>query len=358
MMNTSQKLIAMLSGAALLSVSSLAAQTATTAPVGYVTVTVNGSPDGSAIAYTPLSLSLENAILTAGALSETPSSAVVTNSNASYTPSAFAGTDASGNATHYLQFTTSGLIADIIANDATTITTAADLTGLATSGDGYVVKKHSTLADIFGAANEAGLEGGGDFTASDQVFIMSSDGAGSFATYYYQVDPTAPGNFLGGSGWRTVGNTSTDQSNVVVGPDDGILVARATSGDVEIVVSGSVNAVDHQRGLPAGFSLVAYPYPVDVTLDDSNIYTVSNGYVSGGDFSSSDTIFVLGSNGIYTTYYRQTDPTAPGNFLGGSGWRTVGNTSTDQGAVVIPAGSSIIIQHKGSGLAWADVKPY
>ena len=41
MMNTSQKLIALLSGAALLSVSSLAAQTATTAPVGYVTTTIS-----------------------------------------------------------------------------------------------------------------------------------------------------------------------------------------------------------------------------------------------------------------------------------------------------------------------------
>jgi hypothetical protein len=357
MMKTSKKFIALLSVAALLT-SSAFAQTVATDPVGYVTIIVNGSPDGTATAYTPLSLSLENVVLASGALSEAPTSAVLTNSSASYIPSAFAGTDASGNATHYLQFTTGGLIADIIANDATTITTGGDLTGLASSGDGYAVKKHSTLADIFGVANEAGLEGGGDFTASDQVFIMSSDGAGSFATYYYQIDPTAPSNFLGGSGWRTVGNTSTDQSNVVVGPDDGILIARATPGDVEFVVTGSVNAVDHKRDLPAGFSLVAYPYPVDVTLDDSNIYTGSNGYVSGGDFSSSDTIFVLGSNGIYTTYYRQTDPTAPSNFLGGSGWRTVGNTSTDQGAVVIPAGSSIIIQHKGSGLAWSDAKPY
>ena len=366
MMNTSQKLIALLSGAALLSVSSLAAQTATTDPVGYVTITVNGSPDGTATAYTPLSLSLENAILTAGALSETPSSAVATNSNASYTPSAFAGTDASGNATHYLQFTTSGLIADIIANDATTITTDGDLTGLAASGDGYVVKKHSTLADIFGAANEAGLAAGGSFSSSDQLFVMSSDGAGTFATYYFQDDPTDPvpivGGFSGGDGWRVVGDNATNQSDVVVGPDDGILIARATSGDVEIVVSGSVNAVDHKRDLPAGLSLVAYPYPVDVTLNDSGIYSASNGYVSAGSFSASDNVYVLGSNGSYTTYYRQDDPTDPvpivGGFSGGDGWRVVGNTGTDQGAVVIPAGSAIIIQHKGSGLAWTDAKPY
>jgi len=352
-MNTSQKLIALLSGAALLSVSSLAAQTATTAPVGYVTVTVNGSPDGSAIAYTPLSLSLEKAILAAGALSETPSSAVVTNSNASYTPGAFAGTDASGNATHYLQFTTSGLIADIIANDATTITTGGDLTGLATSGDQYVVKEHSTLADIFGAANEAGLKSGGDSSSSDTVFVMSSDGVGTYATYYYQTDSLG---FLGGTGWRLSGNANDDTSNVVVGPDDGIIVARSDSGDLNFVVSGSVNVVDHQRGLPAGFSLVAYPYPADVTLDDSGIYTPSNGYVSGGDSSSSDLVYVLASSGAFTTYYRQTDSLG---FLGGDGWRVAGDSNTEVGATTtIPAGSSVIIQHTGSGLLWADAKPF
>ena len=334
--------------------SSAFAQGVTTDPVGYVTLTVNGSPDGSQTAFTPLSLSLENAVLASSALSEDSTSAVATDSSASYTPGEFAGTDASGNATYYLQFTADGLIADIIANDATTITTGGDLTGLATSGDGYVIKKHSTLADIFGAANKAGLEAAGDFNTSDQVFIMSSDGVGTFLTYYYQVDPS--GTSLGGSGWRIVGDNATDQSNVIVGPDDGLLVARKTVGDVDIVVAGSVNSVDHLRDLPAGFSLIAYPYPVDVTLDDSNIYTASNGYVSGGDFSSSDSVFVLSSNGVYTTYYRQTDPS--GTFLGGSGWRVVGDNATDQGAVVIPAGSSIIIDHQGSGLAWADAKPY
>ena len=334
--------------------SSAFAQGVTTDPVGYVTLTINGSPDGVQTAYTPLSLSLENAVLASGTLSEDPTSAVVTNSNASYTPSAFAGTDASGKATHYLQFTTSGLIAYIIANDATTITTAADLTGLATSGDGYVVKKHSTLADIFGAANDAGLREGANSGSSDLVYIMSSDGEGTFATYYPQDDPTD--SFFGGDGWRVVGDDATDQSNVVIGPDDGIIIARAVVDDVVIVVSGSVNVIDHQRGLPSGFSLVSYPYPVGLTLDDSNIYTASNGYVSGANSGTSDLVYVLSSSGVYTSYYRQDDPTD--SFFGGDGWRVVGDNATEQGAVVIPAGSSILIQHTGDGLLWADAKPF
>ncbi|MDB2682484.1 hypothetical protein N9Z14_07815 [Opitutales bacterium] len=359
MIKTPLKFIALLSGAVLFASSGFA-QTVATDPVGYVTLTVNGSPDGVQTAYTPLSLSLEKVVLASGALSEVPTSAVATDSSASYTPGEFAGTDASGNATHYLQFSSDGLIVDIIANDATTITAGTDLTGLATSGDAYVVKEHSTIADVFGAANEAGLTAGANSTASDLLYIMSSDGAGVFATYFVQDDPTSPADVLGGDGWRKVGAVnSLDQSDVVIGPDDGIILARGVTGDIDIVVSGSVNVIDHQRDLPAGFSMVSYPYPVDVTLDDSNIYTASNGYVSGANSSASDLVYVLGSDGLYATYFHQDDPTSPADVLGGDGWRQVGQpNNADKGSVVIPAGSSIIIQHTGAGLAWADVKPF
>jgi hypothetical protein len=355
-MNIPQKTLSLLAVASLLSFSSLSA--VETDPVGYVTNTINGSPDGSATAFTALSMSLENPVSASGALTESPTSAVATNSGAAYTPSEFAGTDASGNATHYLQFVSDGLIVDIIANDATSITTGTDLTGLAASGDSYVVKEHITIADIFGANNEAGLTAGSNFASSDLLYVMSTDGSGAFDTYFVQDDPT-PIGILGGDGWRKVGaSNSVDQSNVVIGPDDGLIIATSTIGDIDIVVSGSVNVIDHQRDLPSGFSMVSYPYPVDVTLDDSGIYTASNGYVSGSNFSSSDLVYVLGSDGSYTTYFRQDDPT-PIGILGGDGWRQVGaSSSEDKGSTVIPAGSAIIIKHTNAGLAWNDQKPF
>jgi len=350
-MKTSIKTISLLASAAIFTLSSLSA--VETDPVGYVTLTVNGSPDGSQTAFTPLALSLENAVLVSGALSETPTSAVVTNSSAAYTPGAFAGTDASGNATHYLQFTDGGLIVDIIGNTATTITTGTDLTGLASSADMYAVKKHVTLADIFGADNTAGLKTGGNSGSSDLVYIMSSDGIGTYAVYYYQTDELG---FFGGNGWRVAGDSETDTSDVIVGPDDGIIVSRTAAGDLDIVVSGSVNVIDHQRDLPAGFSLVSYPFPVDVKLDDSGIYTPTNGYVSGGNSGSSDLVYVLSSSGTFNVYYRQTDSFG---FFGGDGWRLAGDSETERGQTVsIPADSSIIIQHISSGLQWADAKPF
>ena len=48
----------------------------------------------------------------------------------------------------------------------------------------------------------------------------------------------------------------------------------------------------------------------------------------------------------------------PFDLNGGTGWRIVGDNSTDQATTAIPAGSAVIISHIGSGLTWADAKPY
>jgi hypothetical protein len=139
-------------------------------------------------------------------------------------------------------------------------------------------------------------------------------------------------------------------------PDEGMLIARSVSGDVDVVLSGSVNVIDHSRALPAGFSLVSYPFPVDVKLNDSGIYSETNGYETGGDSASSDLVYVLQSDGSFNSYYYQTDSLG---FLGGNGWRLVGDAFTDVGETYkIPAGSSVIIKHTGSGLLWADAKPF
>jgi hypothetical protein len=183
---------------------------------------------------------------------------------------------------------------------------------------------------------------------------MSGDGSGSYNSYYYQTDPF--GGFLGGDGWRIAGDSSTDMSGVTIASDDGVIVKRISAGDLSRVVSGTVNTNDHRRDLPAGFSLISYPFPVDTTLDDSGIYSASNGYVSGGDINTSDAVYVISPAGGFTTYYRQTDPF--GGFLGGDGWRVAGDSSTEAGSTVIEAGSSIIINHRGSGLAWTDALPY
>ena len=321
------------------------AQSVSSTPVGYVTLTINGN------GYTALSNPLENSVVYSGTASSVSGSTIT--SSFSMTDSELSGTDPNGSSTHYVQ-TSDGIILDITANTANTVTVASDVSSLISADDSITIKRHSTLSDLLGSDNSIGLTSGGDVNSSDIIYVMSGDGAGSYSSYYYQTDPF--GGFLGGDGWRIAGDSFTDMSGVTVAADDGVIVKRISAGDLSVVVSGTVNANDHRRDLPAGYSLISYPFPVDTTLDDSGIYSASNGYVSGGDINSSDAVYVISPAGAFTLYYRQTDPF--GGFLGGDGWRIAGDSFTDAGTTVIEAGSSIIINHRGSGLAWTDALPY
>lgn len=333
-------LVALFSAAA---VSSAIAQDVSSTPVGYVTITINGN------GYTALSNPLENAVVYSGTTTSVSGDTITT--SFPLTAGELAGTDAEGMNLFYVQ-TSSGSILDISSNTDSTITLTSDVSSELANDDTIYVKEYSTISDLLGANNEAGLTSGGSSSSSDVVYIMSADGLGSYNSYYYQTDLFG---FLGGTGWRAVGDTSTDMSNIVIGPDDGVLVNRISAEDLSVVVSGTVNTLDHTRTLPAGFSLVSYPFPVDTTLNDSGIYAADNGYVSGSSAASSDLVYVIATDGSFTTYYYQTDLFG---FLGGTGWREVSSNTVDTGSAVIPAGSSIIIKHIGSGLAWNDAIPY
>lgn len=320
------------------------AQSVSSTPVGYVTLTINGG------GFTALSNPLENAVLYSGTASSVSGNTVTT--SFTMTDGELAGTDFQGNSTHYAQ-TSTGVILDITANNATTFTvSSSDLSGILAASDSIEIKKYSTISDLLSSDNSVGLQSG-SASNSDLVYIMSTDGAGSYTTLYYQTDSLG---FLGGNGWRSVtAGAFTDASNAIIAPDDGIIVKRTASSDLSHVVTGTVRTSKLNRSLPQGFSLVSYPFPVETTLNDSGIYSATNGYVSGGS-SNSDLVYVITLEGNFTTYYYQTDNLG---FLGGNGWRSLATGAfTDAGNTVIPVGSSIIIKHTGSGLAWEDALPY
>jgi uncharacterized protein (TIGR02597 family) len=312
------------------------AQSVSSTPVGYVTLTING--DG----YTALSNPLENAIVSSGTATAV--------SAAEITPSFTITSGELGSYTHYVQ-TSDGIILDIVSNTDSVITVDADVSNIVSSGDEITVKQYSTLSDLFGSDNSIGLTTSSGASGSDIIYIMSNDGAGSYSSYYYQTDSFG---FFGGTGWRAVGDAFTDASSTAIGPDDGVLVKRISSGDLSLTVVGTVNTTDHRRDLPAGFSLVSYPFPATTTLAESGIYSETNGYVSAGNAASSDLVYVISPNGSFTTYYYQTDSFG---FFGGTGWRVVGDAFTDASSTSIPLGSSLIIK-SANGITWTDAVPY
>lgn len=334
------------------------AQSVSSTPVGYVTLTISGG------GFSSLSNPLENAVVYSGTASDV-SGAVITTSF-TMTDSELAVLDPNNDSTYYAQ-TADGIILNIIANSASTITCSADISGLVSENDAITIKKHSTIGDLLSSDNSIGLTSSTGITGSDIVYIMSGDGLGSYGLYYYQTDPSPTFiNAFGGSGWRASSDNTIDMSGVVIGPDDGVIIKRDASTDISFVVTGTVNTIAHRRDLPAGYSLVSYPFPVDTTLDDSGIYSdanedgiADNGYVSSTGVTGSDVVYVLDPSGSFSLYYYQTDPSPSFiNAFGGSGWRTSTDNTVDVGTTSIPVGSSLIIFHRGSGLAWTDALPY
>ena len=339
MMNTSQKLIAMLSGAALLSVSSLAAQTATTAPVGYVSVTVNGTGGVGSSAISVIGVPMVNAADTSGVLTAAAGT-TLTSSGASWTSGAFA-------STHYVQITSgtnTGISATVTGNTATTLTTAQDISSLLVGTETFEVRAYNTLADVFGAANESGIGSGANAAAADEILVYN--GAG-FDIYYYQE-----GASFGGIGWRTSTNGFTDQSSALLPSGLGLVVKRKQSADVDVVISGSVLTTNSIVPVEAGVNWMSGANPIDYTLAD---YFGADGgdLQSGANAAAADEILVPKAGGGFDIYYYQ-----EGASFGGIGYRSSVNAFTDASATVLATvGNGFVLKRKGTAYNQVDATP-
>jgi len=227
MINTSQKLIALLSGAALLSVSSLAAQTATTAPVGYVTVTVEANSDAvvSAVMARPASY--------VGTIASIDDADTITlSATPGFTPDEFAPTDEFGNNSYYVQFTSGareGLWAIISGNTSS----ALDLTFVnqdlgsvvgdqVLAGDAVEIIPFWTPATLYPDADVADLS---------ELLVFSRTVAGinlSASATYVSFDTF---------GWYN-GGTLVD--NLPIYPDESMIFRNKSASPQQLTQAGEV----------------------------------------------------------------------------------------------------------------------
>jgi uncharacterized protein (TIGR02597 family) len=217
------------------------------------------------------------------------------------------------------------------------LTLVQNLPGTVTAPVSFKIRKHWTLATVFGGNNEGGLTGG-DATTADKILVQNG---ATYDTYYYQTSG------VGGTGWRKAGDSSTDASGTVFVPEEGLILKRNQSASVNIVLMGAVKTGQTSVPVLLGNNLIGNVYAANLTLADSGLYTgnPSTG-VAGGDFTVADQVLVW--NGIgYDMYYYQTAG------LGGTGWRKGGDAVTDASSAIIPVGSSVILKRKtASGFDW------
>ena len=350
-MNTTRFSLAALLASSVLLTGANGQTTATTDPVGFVTVGITagtGSAKKNTLFSVPLMETEEITGQVAGTITGVTANTIV-NSNAGWTAGAL-----SQPATPYLIQITSGagegrlfLISSAIgtggaiagsANTATTVTVSSvdaaqvDLTslGIVAGTDTYKIYACDTMSSFFGTPQTSGITGGSSTASADTVTVVLN---GAVATYWFNTSVTP-------NRWSRVGPGSPDSSNVALVPNYGVQYGRIGNSALNFVVTGQVPVISREVNVKnSGTTLLSSFWPVDSTLTQIGLQALP-GWVSGATAAVSDTV-VLTAGGTASTYW-----------YNGTNWRRVAPGSPISDTAAIGIGTAIQIGKKGNAAGY------
>lgn len=309
-----------------------------TVPVGYVSKTIQASPNGSAYSITFLEPSLLVASQVNGASSGVISGlgqSTLTVDNAGWT----SGELVSGapNYAMIISGLAEGLILRVTANTDTTLTLdteGLDLSslGIESGQDRITLIQGDTLLGFLGTTANGVIGGSAaDFAANLTDRVLMKDAVGIVRTYYYNTAVSPPQ-------WRR-GGSSANQDATPIAPTAGLVYYRIGMTDIELNSVGQIPTNDLIKIVPAaGVSLFARYFPTTTTLAELN-FDALPGWRStsqeGVSIANADKIVTKDAVGIIRQFY-----------FDGTNWRR-GGSATPQNDVVIEPGSSIYTNRFG-----------
>lgn len=266
-----------------------------------------------------------HSVVYAGAVTAVSSNSI-TDADANWTQDEFNGSAGS----HYAEFD-SGMMADIVQTDGVNkrLVFAASVLGFVEAGEKFRVRKHFTIADVFGAQNQAGLLPGETSAAADKIVLFDPLTQQS-STYFYRTSVVA-------SGWCR--EDLAPASNTVIYLGEGVMLRRLGSPDVALYVNGAVKTSLTVVPVLTGYNLMGSLAAEDVRIADLNLMTGNDitGLAAGADASSADNLIVIGGDGTTTTYFYC-------NSAGLEGWCDQGlNPAAD---ITLPPGTAFYIHRK------------
>ena len=334
-----------LSLASLLTGSVAFAQTVTTAPVGFINITVAGG-SVAAPGLTLLSPTLTQPISFQGVIN-TITSSTITATGASWSTGQFDPDPNNSKAQYYVEVihgTNAGVLANITAGTtAASVNIDTNLTSFVSAGDTVIIRQHVSLNSLLGASNTYGLTAGSSPSSADEVFIY--DGQNSTPYFYFTGDQVGDA-----PGWYDSA-FSINAGDVPIPPHCGVIIKRKSAGSVTITSTGTVktgNTLFPVYGSEA--NLLGTLSAQGLTLDTSGLYTGSNtsGVTAGASPSAADEVYINGTPYFYFT----------GDQVGdGPGWYDSAFTTT-AGSIAIAPGTAITLKRKsGVSFNWPIPAP-
>ena len=315
---------------AIASASSVFGAVAVSEPFAGVAASFPGT-DGTGSKYTLFSPPVVRPIVTAGKATSINAN-VLTDANAIWANDQFNGV----NGAHFVEFD-SGDVVNVLSTDgaAKSLLLAANIQGTVAPGVSYRVRKHLTIAAIFGPENAAGLLAGGNASEADNILIAVPETQQTLTVFYSNVPEFEGWYFADYSG----------AADYVVRPGQGLLVERKTSGNALLYLNGLVKNTATKLPVAEGYNLVGtLKVSSAIPLADLNLYTAgsSTGIAGGFNYSSADNVLFISPSGATTTYFYSTVP-------GFVGWYD--STYTAAGTTLIAPGSAFLIHRKaGNGV--------
>jgi len=326
-----------------------AQETATTDPVGFVTVKIAGSFNGSkTTSFISIPL-LDSAAITgqvSGVISGVTSN-TISNSSAGWSPGELSRpespfliqiTSGQANGRMFL-ISSSSEVAGSQGSTANTSTSATivgpggaaetDLTtlGIAVGTDTYRIYPCDTIKSFFGTPNETGVLGGANGKSADNIVIFSN---GTPATYFYSTEQNA---------WIDNTRNAKPGDNVALLPYYGLLYARQSENPLDLVVTGTVPVTPRSVAIAGkgNATLLAQYWPINSTLVDLGLQNMP-GWQSSSNFREADRVVIKDNIGAFRTY-----------FYNGVNWTQNTRGATNSNQEPIPLGSSVqILRTPGS----------
>jgi uncharacterized protein (TIGR02597 family) len=355
---------------ACISLTSASAQTtASTTPVGFVTLNAFGTGTSSG-PYTFNGLSVAPPVVAQGT-STAVGTNTITDTTQSWTQDEF---DAAAGP-YYVEITGPtggagiGTMYDITATNASTqtITLAQNLVSGVVAGATYRIRAHWTISTVFGPSGSLPLQvTGGVATASganplaDLILVWDNTlPTPGYDTFYYKIKNGVT------TGWTeiTSGTPVATPANAILYPEQGIIIQRQGSANTSITLMGA--AKEGQISIPVvnGYNFIGNPFPAPLTLGTCGLYTGSTATgIAGGVLTPSgsntlaDQVLIWDNTQnppAYNTFYYKIKNGVT------TGWTEV-TTGTP---VAVPAnyqigvGACIIVQTNGSGFNWIVQQP-